>query len=142
LPLNAGGLVSLLEEGRFVDEANGLTAAMGNPLDPLVEPRIHEILVPAVKGQELLKIPRMNARVQRHRFNRLARKRTQLALNISGDVSPGGHNRAVVKVLQESIQGGTQRQKLLGLHENPLSNASPRGSSAFGTGVLECFLSL
>lgn len=142
LALDAGGFISLLKVGGLVDHSDGVGPAMGTLLDPPVDPRTHEIFVPTMQGEEFLEIPRMNAGIQRHRLYGLTRKRSQLTLDVGGDMPSSRRHRTVIKVFQESIQGGPQDKKRFRIHEFPLSNASPSCLSTRGAGELENFLSL
>ena len=141
LALHARGLVSLLNEGRLVDDADGMAPSVPAG-DTLVQLPAHQVLVPAVEREELLKRPGMDPRIQSDRFDGLARKVSELTSDVGADVAPSRRHGAAVKLLQEPIQGGTNGQQICGIHEIPLSSASPWGLSALGAQGLEEILSL
>jgi hypothetical protein len=124
LALNARSFVPFFHIGGLIDDSDRGATAMGTA-DALVELREHEILIPAVQRKKLLKGPRMCARRKRDRLNRLSRQRTQLTFDVGSDVPPGGSDRAVIEVLEETTKCWTQRQKFFSLHNPSLSKCLP-----------------
>jgi len=109
-------LVPLLGVAGFVEDAHGVRVGM-IASDDLLEPVAHHPFLPMSAGQELLERARGRAGVQRDRLDAFTGQVAELPFNV-GDKVRGRLDsaEAIVKLGEISIQVGSQRDDLRGVH--------------------------
>ena len=116
LALHARRVVALLGEARLVEDED-LVPVMNATRDLRLHPISHRVLVPSKETEELLQAPRRDASGVRHRFDRLALERAELALDVRPQVRAAAHRReAILKLGEKRPEPFAQRFNLVGIH--------------------------
>ena len=144
LPLDPRRLVAFLGTAGIIDDADTVFASVpaGNPL---VQQVAHQVVVPAVEGEELLEGAHGDVLVQGDGFGRLAGQVGEQALDVASEVFAGGlAAEAIGEGGKEAFKLGPEAADLCGVHRcdprkslmNPHLRRSPTQSQAESSAVV------
>jgi hypothetical protein len=119
LPLDAGGLVPLLDVAGLVEDADGVGPGV-LVADDVLEAVSCPVVVPAVLAEELLEGPHRHAGVDGDRLDALLGDVGELAGDVDREVGASVFPReAVVEPLEELPQRGPELAELRDVHARP-----------------------